>query len=156
MRNVSRDRRIRAGLAATAAGLALTLAACGGSGSSSSAGGAGASGTGAGSGSASASGGTDPSAFTVLSNAENTTVPGELKKLAAGACSSENAALPLSIQTVPQASLDQKLQLLAGQGALPAMFAAGNRTLSFIFPASPIDTAPPAKFRTMWRSAPQV
>jgi len=126
MRNVSRDRRIRAGLAATAAGLALTLAACGGSGSSSSAGGAGASGTGAGSGSASTSGGTDPSAFTVLSNAENTTVPGELKKLAAGACSSENAALPLSIQTVPQASLDQKLQLLAGQNALPAMFAAGN------------------------------
>lgn len=119
MRNVSRDRRIRAGLAAAAAGLALALAACGGTGS---AGGTGAAG---GTGSA-AAGGTDPSAFTVLSNAENTTVPGELKKLAAGACSSENAALPLQVQTVPQASLDQKLQLLAGQNALPAMFAAGN------------------------------
>jgi raffinose/stachyose/melibiose transport system substrate-binding protein len=34
--------------------------------------------------------------------------------------------LPLQGQTVPQTSLDQKLQLLAGQGALPAMFAAGN------------------------------
>jgi raffinose/stachyose/melibiose transport system substrate-binding protein len=61
-----------------------------------------------------------------LSNAENTTVPGELKKLAAGACAAQNAALPLQIQTVPQTSLDQKLQLLAGQHALPAMFAAGN------------------------------
>jgi hypothetical protein len=61
-----------------------------------------------------------------LANAENTTVPGELKKLAAGACSAQNAALPLQVQTVPQASLDQKLQLLAGQGALPAMFAAAN------------------------------
>jgi len=68
----------------------------------------------------------DPSAFTVLSNAENTTVPGELKKLAAGACAAANTALPLQIQTVPQTSLDQKLQLLAGQNALPAMFAAGN------------------------------
>jgi raffinose/stachyose/melibiose transport system substrate-binding protein len=130
MRNVSRDRHIRAGLATAAAGLALTLAACGGTGSSA----GGTTGTGAGNGasagasagSAAASGGTDPSAFTVLSNAENTTVPGELQKLAAGACSAQNAALPLQVQTVPQASLDQKLQLLAGQGALPAMFAAGN------------------------------
>ena len=62
----------------------------------------------------------------MLSNAENTTVPGELKKLAAGACAAENKALPLQIHTVPQTSLDQKLQLLAGQNALPAMFAAGN------------------------------
>ena len=118
MRNVSRDRHIRVGLAATAAGLALTLTACGGTGTSnpSSTGGTG----------SAAGSGTDPSAFTVLSNAENTTVPGQLKKLAAGACSSENAALPLQVQTVPQTSLDQKLQLLAGQGALPAMFAAGN------------------------------
>ena len=123
MRNVSRDRHIRVGLAAAAAGLALALAACGGTGGSSS---SGAGGTGAGTGSAAAGGGTDASAFTVLSNAENTTVSGELRKLAAGACSSENAALPLQVQTVPQASLDQKLQLLAGQGALPAMFAAGN------------------------------
>lgn len=116
MRKVSRDRHIRVGLAAAAAGLALTLAACGGTGSGST----------GGTGSGAAGGGTDPSAFTVLSNAENTTVPGELKKLAAGACASEDKALPLQVQTVPQASLDQKLQLLAGQGALPAMFAAGN------------------------------
>jgi raffinose/stachyose/melibiose transport system substrate-binding protein len=114
MQTVSRDRRLRAGLAGMAT-LLLAVTACGGSGS------------GSGSGQASTSAGArDPSAFTVLSNAENTTVPGELKKLAAGACATENKALPLQIQTVPQTSLDQKLQLLAGQKALPAMFAAGN------------------------------
>jgi raffinose/stachyose/melibiose transport system substrate-binding protein len=137
MPKVSRDRRIRlGGLAGVAAAALLTVTACGGSGSST----AGQATTPAAGGSSSAAGsssatgqtsapaatGQDASAFTVLSNAENTTVPGELKKLAAGACSTENAALPLQIQTVPQASLDQKLQLLAGQGALPAMFAAGN------------------------------
>jgi len=111
MLTVSRDGRLITGLVGAAA-LLLTVSACGGSSSS---------------GQASTSAGpTDPSAFTVLSNAENTTVPGELKKLAAGACSAQNKALPLQIQTVPQASLDQKLQLLAGQHALPAMFAAGN------------------------------
>ncbi|TVZ02336.1 extracellular solute-binding protein [Trebonia kvetii] len=138
MPKVSRDRRIRlGGLAGVAAAALLTVTACGGSGSSTTAGqattpAAGGSSSAAGSStatgqtSAPAAAGQDASAFTVLSNAENTTVPGELKKLAAGACSTEDAALPLQIQTVPQASLDQKLQLLAGQGALPAMFAAGN------------------------------
>jgi raffinose/stachyose/melibiose transport system substrate-binding protein len=98
---------------AGAATLLLVVSACGGGGSGSGTGG-------------SSAAGTDPKAFTVLSNAENTTFPGELKKLAAGACSSENTALPLQVDTVPQASLDQKLQLLAGQNALPAVFAAGN------------------------------
>jgi raffinose/stachyose/melibiose transport system substrate-binding protein len=98
---------------ASTAALLLVVSACGGGGSNSGTGG-------------STAAGTDPKAFTVLSNAENTTFPGELKKLAAGACSSENAALPLQVDTVPQASLDQKLQLLAGQNALPAVFAAGN------------------------------
>jgi raffinose/stachyose/melibiose transport system substrate-binding protein len=111
MLGVSRGRwRLLTGLT----GVLLVVSACGGTGAS----------TGATGGST--AGGTDPTAFTVLSNAENTTVPGELKKLAAGACASENTALPLQVDTVPQASLDQKLQLLAGQGALPAMFAAGN------------------------------
>jgi raffinose/stachyose/melibiose transport system substrate-binding protein len=109
MLKVSRDGRLLAGLAGATV-LLLTVSACGGS---------------SGGGQAS-TGPKDLSAFTVLSNAENTTVPGELQKLAHGACAAENKALPLQIQTVPQTSLDQKLQLLAGQGALPAMFAAGN------------------------------
>lgn len=107
---VSRDRRRIAGLAC-AVSLVLAVSACGG---------------GSTKGTAATSGGKDPKAFTLLTNAENTTVPGELKKLAAGACAAQNAALPLQVDTVPQASLDQKLQLLAGQGALPAMFPAGN------------------------------
>ncbi|HEX5115415.1 MAG TPA: extracellular solute-binding protein [Pseudonocardiaceae bacterium] len=115
MSHLSRYRWRIAGLAGVAA-VSLLASACGGSGGGTS---TGASGTGAAT-------GKDPQAFTVLSNAENTTVPGELHKLAAGACSAENKALPLQVDTVPQASLDQKLQLLAGQGALPAMFAAGN------------------------------
>jgi raffinose/stachyose/melibiose transport system substrate-binding protein len=49
-----------------------------------------------------------------------------MKQLAAGACASEDKALPLQVQNVPQASLDQKLLLLAGQNALPSMYAAGN------------------------------
>lgn len=132
MPKVSRDRRIRlGGLACVAAAALLTVTACGGTGGSTAGqtttpAATGGSTTASGQTSAPAAAGQDGSAFTVLSNAENTTVPGELKKLAAGACSTENAALPLQIQTVPQASLDQKLQLLAGQGALPAMFAAGN------------------------------
>jgi raffinose/stachyose/melibiose transport system substrate-binding protein len=115
MRKVSRDRRLRAGLAGVAAisMTMLTLAACGGAGSSS--------------GSASGTAGpSDPSAFTFLNITENAQVGQEMKQLAAGACAAENKALPLQVQDVPQASLDQKLLLLAGQNALPSMYAAGN------------------------------
>jgi raffinose/stachyose/melibiose transport system substrate-binding protein len=113
MRKVSRDRRLRAGLISVAAGTALlTLAACGGTGSSSAASGA--------------AGPSDPHAFTFLNITENAQVGTEMKQLAAGACAAENKALPLQVQDVPQASLDQKLLLLAGQNALPSMYAAGN------------------------------
>jgi raffinose/stachyose/melibiose transport system substrate-binding protein len=111
MPKVSRERRLRIGLAGAAAMTLLTLAACGGAGSSSSGGTAGPS---------------DPSAFTFLNITENAQVGSEMKQLAAGACAAENKALPLQVQDVPQASLDQKLLLLAGQHALPSMFAAGN------------------------------
>ena len=120
MREVSRDRRLRLGLAGAAAAMSLvTLAACGGSGSTSS--------SAAGStGSTGSTGATDPSTFTVLNITENAPIGQELKQLAAGACASENKAQPLSVQNVPQATLDQKLLLLAGQNALPSMYAAGN------------------------------
>jgi raffinose/stachyose/melibiose transport system substrate-binding protein len=109
MQKVSRDRRLRIGLAGAATIALLTLAACGGT---SSAGGA--------------AGPSDPRAFTFLNITENAQVGEEMKQLAAGACAAENKALPLQIQDVPQASLDQKLLLLGGQHALPSMFAAGN------------------------------
>ena len=66
------------------------------------------------------------SEFTYLSLTENTAVADILTGLSTGACKAENDALPLKITNQPQASFDQQLQLLAGQDALPTIFAAGN------------------------------
>ncbi|MFG2592314.1 ABC transporter substrate-binding protein [Streptomyces sp. NPDC048438] len=95
-----------AGLTAGAAVVALLATACGG-----------------GSGSAASSA---PKNFSYLSVTENTTVKTALGTLAKDACKTQEKALPLKVETVPQAGLDQKLQLLAGQDALPVQFAAGN------------------------------
>jgi len=124
MRKVLQDRRLRIGLAGAAAISLLTLTACGGSGSSTTTNstttpGSTSSGT-------AAAGPSDPSTFTFLNITEDATVGEEMKGLAQGACSTENKALPLVVENVPQASLDQKLLLLAGQNALPSMYAAGN------------------------------
>jgi raffinose/stachyose/melibiose transport system substrate-binding protein len=121
MRKVSRDRRLRIGLAGAATIPLLALAACGGSGSSSTTNSATTPGS-----TSSGTTASDPSTFTFLNITENAPVAAEMKGLAQGACSAENKALPLVVENVPQASLDQKLLLLAGQNALPAMYAAGN------------------------------
>jgi raffinose/stachyose/melibiose transport system substrate-binding protein len=92
-------------LTAGTASLALLATACGGSGGGASA---------------------TPKDFSYLSVTENTTVKTALTTMSKGACRTANEALPLKVETVPQASLDQKLQLLAGQNALPVQFAAGN------------------------------
>jgi raffinose/stachyose/melibiose transport system substrate-binding protein len=70
--------------------------------------------------------GSAPGNFSYLSVTENTTVKTALTTLSKGECRTAQDALPLKVETVPQASLDQKLQLLAGQDALPVQFAAGN------------------------------
>ncbi|MFJ3818152.1 ABC transporter substrate-binding protein [Streptomyces sp. NPDC090056] len=67
-----------------------------------------------------------PKDFKYLSVTENTTTRTALATLSTSTCKTENTALPLKVETVPQAQLDQKLQLLAGQDALPSQFAAGN------------------------------
>ncbi len=64
--------------------------------------------------------------FSFLVNQENTTIPELLTSLSTDQCKAENDAQPLQIETVPQTQLDQKLQLLAGQNALPVQYAAGN------------------------------
>lgn len=97
-----RSKRRLLGLSASAAALTLLAAACGG--------------TGAGAGSAA------PSSFSFLSATENTVDRAVLTSLSKNECASENKALPLSVQTQPQANLNEKVQLLAGQGALPTMF----------------------------------
>jgi raffinose/stachyose/melibiose transport system substrate-binding protein len=71
-------------------------------------------------------GGASPKEFSYLTNVENTTIRTELENLAKGPCSGAQSALPLKVETVPQTQLDQKLQLLAGQDALPVQYAAGN------------------------------
>lgn len=95
----------RLGLTASAAAVVLVASACGSSGTGSSA---------------------APKDFSYLTVVENTTVRTALTTLSEGACADQNKALPLKVDTVPQAGLDQKLQLLAGQNALPVQFAAGN------------------------------
>jgi raffinose/stachyose/melibiose transport system substrate-binding protein len=100
----------RPALVAGATVLALALSACGGSGAE---GGGGAATT-------------SPAEFSYLTNTENTTVKTVLTTLSTGACKTQNDALPLKVDTVPQTNLDQKLQLLAGQNGLPVQFAAGN------------------------------
>ncbi|MEU2250928.1 extracellular solute-binding protein [Streptomyces sp. NPDC019224] len=92
-------------LSAGVTSLAVLATACGGSGSGTSA---------------------APKDFKYLSVTENTTTRATLTALSKGSCKAENDTLPLKVETVPQAQLDQKLQLLAGQNALPVQFAAGN------------------------------
>lgn len=105
--NVDSSRAARAritGLTASAAAVVVFVSACGGTGG----------------------GSASPKNFSYLTNVENTTVKTALGTLSKGACAAENKTLPLKVDTVPQTSLDQKLQLLAGQNALPVQFAAGN------------------------------
>ncbi|GAA1504856.1 raffinose/stachyose/melibiose transport system substrate-binding protein [Agromyces terreus] len=82
--------------------------------------------TGCSAGGSSEGGTTAPDKFSYLSFAENTSIQDTLTALSTGECSAENEALPLDITTQPQASYDQQLQLLAGQDALPVLFASGN------------------------------
>lgn len=103
MQKTLRSRRIA--LLATAATTSLLLSACGGGGSGS---------------------GGDVKAFTLTINDDNHIVQQELTALGKGSCASQDKALPLKIQTLPIGNVDQKVQLLAGQNALPVQFAAGG------------------------------
>ncbi|MBT2538705.1 extracellular solute-binding protein [Arthrobacter sp. ISL-69] len=64
--------------------------------------------------------------FGLLINDDNKVVQDALTKLSTDQCSAENKALPFKVDTVPQSGLDQQLQLLGGQSALPAQFAASG------------------------------
>jgi raffinose/stachyose/melibiose transport system substrate-binding protein len=88
----------------TAATAGLLLAACAGTGGSSSA----------------------TKDFSLTINDDNHIVQQELTTLSTGACKTPNQGLPLKIQTLPIGDVDQKVQLLAGQNALPVQFAAGG------------------------------
>src|SRR4051812_32375705 len=85
----------------------LALAACSGSGSG---------------GGASSGSGKSASTLSFLAINENETIPTTLTTLSKDECKDENAAQPLKITKQAQSTLDQQLQLLAGQGALPQLF----------------------------------
>lgn len=102
----TRSKTRLAGLTAGAAALTLLASACGGTGG----------------GSSSSGGSAAPKSFSFLSATENTTDRAVLTSLSKNECATENSALPLSVQTQPQANLNEKVQLLAGQSALPVTF----------------------------------
>ncbi|WP_250443269.1 ABC transporter substrate-binding protein [Actinotalea sp. C106] len=64
--------------------------------------------------------------FEYLSLAENSAVQDTLAALSEDQCTAADETAALEVTTQPQASFDQQMQLLAGQGALPTLFAAGN------------------------------
>jgi raffinose/stachyose/melibiose transport system substrate-binding protein len=70
--------------------------------------------------------GENPTTLEFLKNAENTTTEPVLQALADDACSAEEEAAPLEINSIPQAELDAQVQLLATQDGLPPMFSAGG------------------------------
>ncbi len=67
-----------------------------------------------------------PSTLEFLKNAENTTTQPVLDALASGSCKTEAEAMPLEVNSIPQAELDAQVQLLATQDGLPPMFSAGG------------------------------
>lgn len=71
-------------------------------------------------------GGDGPTAFTVLTPAENAIIRDQLTTLSTGACSTANEAMPLENDTIAQADVVQRITLLASQDALPVHFVAGT------------------------------
>lgn len=61
-----------------------------------------------------------------LTNAESVSIPPLLTSLSQAQCAAAEGIAPLNISTQPQADLNTHLQLLAGQNALPTLFAAGD------------------------------
>lgn len=68
--------------------------------------------------------------FSFLGLSDNTTPAKTLTALSSGVCKDANSTAALKVDSVPQAQLDQKVQLLAGQNALPSLsVAAGTPSL---------------------------
>lgn len=106
---VKHRRTLLAGVAGMSA-LTLLLAACSGSTSDGSSEGS----------------GDGASNLNFLAINENETIPTTLTTLSENECTAQNEAQPLKISTQAQSTLDQQLQLLAGQGALPQVFISAN------------------------------
>lgn len=60
--------------------------------------------------------------FDYLAANEGSLIRDELTRLSEDQCAAENEAMPLKIETLPQADVNQRITLLASQDALPEMF----------------------------------
>ncbi|KGH45036.1 ABC transporter substrate-binding protein [Modestobacter caceresii] len=74
-------------------------------------------------------GGSSDDGFTMMSLNENTTQDSVITSLSEDQCATQDEALPLDITEQAQESVDQQIQLLAGQGALPDLFPANTPDL---------------------------
>lgn len=64
--------------------------------------------------------------FEYLHVTEDPATPAIIQSLADDQCAAEDKELPFKEESIAQAQLDQQVQLLAGQKALPTMFSAGG------------------------------
>jgi raffinose/stachyose/melibiose transport system substrate-binding protein len=74
--------------------------------------------------------GTDPEKFSVFLTTENSQSTNEMRSLSNRECSAENKALPIDLTNTPSAQMAQKVQLLAGQGALTSIYQASQSHLN--------------------------
>ena len=74
-------------------------------------------------------GASSATSFDYLAAVENSIVRDELTALGDGACAANEKALPLKVETLPQADVLQRVTLLASQNALPTTFTAPTAPL---------------------------
>jgi raffinose/stachyose/melibiose transport system substrate-binding protein len=83
-------------------------------------------------------GGSDPETFSVLVTNENAQTPAMFDLLKSGACKADEEALPYELSQTPSADMQAKIQLLAGQDALPVLYSGAQE---FIKPGGTLDAA---------------
>jgi len=108
----------RAGLAALAGIAAFAIAGC-----------AGGSGRGGNGGNGGGGGGEEAATFDYLAQNENEVIRNAIATLGENECSAEQEAMPLKVETLPQADVNQRVVLLASQNALPEMFVGSTSEL---------------------------
>jgi raffinose/stachyose/melibiose transport system substrate-binding protein len=114
---INRAASRRAGLAVIAGAAAIAIAGCAGGG-----------GTGGGNGGG-GGGGEEAAEFDYLAQNENEVIRNAIATLGQNECSAEEEAMPLKVETLPQADVNQRVVLLASQNALPEMFVGSTSEL---------------------------
>jgi raffinose/stachyose/melibiose transport system substrate-binding protein len=108
----------RAGLAVIAGFAAIAIAGCAGGGGNGGNGGGGGGG-----------GGEEAATFDYLAQNENEVIRNAIATLGENECAAAEEAMPLEVETLPQADVNQRVVLLASQNALPEMFVGSTSEL---------------------------